>query len=169
MNPKLSRILDWSLYVGVAALAVMFVSRKLSGPDEGKPAAPLDLPIVDKPGARFRLEAYRGKPVLLEVFASWCGACRRAAPAMREAWERHGKENVAFVAISLDGTNEDLTALKKEWDIPYDVVLDDGGISKSYGIEVLPTFVLVDREGIVRHVSTGAPSASDVDGWIQDL
>lgn len=169
MNPKLSRVLDWSLYAGVAALALLFVTRKFSGPSEGKPAAAFDLPVVDKPGERFRLAEHRGKPVLVEVFASWCGACKRAAPALRQAWERHGKENVAFVAISIDGTSEELTAIKREWGIPYEVVLDDGSISKKYGIEVLPTFVLVDSEGVVRHVATGAPSGSDIDEWIREL
>lgn len=168
MKLPFSRILDVLLYAGVAALAILFVSRKLSGPDEGKPAALFDLPLVDSP-TRFRLAEHRGKPVLVEVFASWCGACRRAAPALREAWQRHGSGSVAFVGVSVDADASSAARVKREWGIPYDVAVDDGSMSKAYGIEVLPTFVLIDGEGIVRHVSTGAPSASEIDRWLREL
>lgn len=166
MKRPLSRILDWLFYVAIAAVAMVVVSRKLSGPDEGKPAALFDLPVAGQPGARFRLAEHRGKPILLEVFASWCGACRRAAPALREAWERHGKDRVSFVAVSVDTDPAEVARVQRDWDIPYDVLIDDGSLAKNYGIEVLPTFVLIDSEGIVRHVSTGAPSRSEVERWL---
>jgi cytochrome c biogenesis protein CcmG/thiol:disulfide interchange protein DsbE len=162
----LSRILDWSLYAGVAALGLLFVSRKFSGPSEGEPAMLFDLPVADRPGERFRLADQRGKPVLIEVFASWCGACERAAPSVREAWRRHGNGRVAFVGVSLDGSREDAARIKRDWDIPYEVTVDDGSVKKHYEIEALPTFVLVDGKGVVRHVSTGAPSSSDLDRWL---
>jgi len=166
---SLSRALDVLLYVAVAALGLLFLSRKMSGPPEGKLAAPFDLPIADRPGSRFLLEEQRGKPVLVEVFASWCGACRRAAPTMRDAFTKHRAAGVTFVGVSLDSDLETASRVKREWDIPYDVALDDAGMAKSYGIEVLPTFVVIDRDGIVRHVSTGAPSRSEVDRWLSEL
>jgi hypothetical protein len=85
---------------------------------------------------------------------------------VREAWEKHGNGRVAFVGISLDGNSAEAARLKREWDIPYDVAVDDGTMSKNYEIEVLPTFVLVDAQGVVRHVSTGTPTSSDLDRWL---
>ena len=76
-----SHWIDVFVYGALALLAVLFVSRKLSGPSEGGQAAPFDLPLVGgAEGARFRLADKRGQPVLIEVFAAWCGACRRSAP-----------------------------------------------------------------------------------------
>lgn len=165
----LSRLLDFSLYGAIAVLVVLFVSRKLSGPKQGQVAAAFDLPVVDRPGERFRLADHRGKPVVIEVFASWCGACRRAAPTLTEAFHRHGGADVAFVGVSVDSNPEAAAAAKREWGIPYDVTVDDGSMSRSYGIEVLPTFVVVGRDGTVHRVSTGTPSRSDLDKWLAQL
>jgi thiol-disulfide isomerase/thioredoxin len=107
--------------------------------------------------------------VLIEVFAAWCGACRRSAPALVEAWKDQAAKKVSFVGVSLDGTREDALRVKRDWGIPYDVVLDDGSVSKHYQIEVLPTFILVDKEGVVKHVATGVQSRSDIARWIADL
>lgn len=169
MKLRLSNVLDWTLYASVAALLVLFISRKLSGPDEGELAAPFELPRADRPHEPFRLVDQRGKPVLIEILASWCGACRNAAPELREAWNKLGSERVTFVAISLDDDPRVAANLKRDWDIPYDVLVDDGKLAKSYQIEVLPTFVLVDAEGVVRHVSTGVPSSSEIERWVERL
>lgn len=169
MKRTLSRLLDFGLYAAIAVVAYGFLSRKFSGPKEGAVAAAIDLPLAGATTERFRLDEHRGKPVLIEVFASWCSACRRASPALSEAFQRHATSGVTFVGVSVDGSPEDALRVKGDWNIPYDVAIDDGRVSKAYGIEVLPTFVLVNREGRVQRVSTGAPSASDVDRWLKEL
>jgi len=166
---SLSRAFDWVLYAALAGTALVFVSRKMSGPDEGEQAAHFDLPVVGESGARFRLDEHRGKAVLVEVFAGWCGACRRAAPAVADAWKKHGRDRVHFLGVSVDGSAEEALRVKREWQIPYDVAVDDGTLSKSYRIEALPTFVLIGRDGLVQRVSTGAPSRSELEGWLTDL
>lgn len=169
MKRTLSRLLDFGLYAAIAVVAYGFLARKFSGPKEGAVAAAIDLPLAGDTKARFRLDDHRGKPVLIEVFASWCSACRRASPTLSEAFSRHGGKGVTFVGVSVDSSPEDAFRVKGDWNIPYDVVIDDGRVSKAYGIEVLPTFVLVNREGRVQRVSTGAPSAGDVDRWLKEL
>lgn len=169
MKPWLSRLIDYALYAALAVVAVKFVARKFSGPAEGKPAASFELPIVNRPGEQFRLQDHAGKPVLMEVFASWCGACRRSAPALVESFERHHKQGVQFVGVSLDSSQEDAARVKSDWSIPYDIALDDGRVAKNYGIEVLPTFVLIGKDGTVRRVSTGSVSSSEIDRWLGEL
>jgi len=167
---KLPRIhwLDACIWGALIVLAVMFVSRKFSGPREGVQAAPFDLPVVgDAEGKRFRLEDQRGKPVLIEVFAGWCGACKRSSPALAEAYAQH--KGVSFVGVSMDGSASDALRVKKDWGIPYDVAVDDGSVAKRYDIEVLPTFILVGKDGVVRRVSTGVASRGEVTGWLGEL
>jgi thiol-disulfide isomerase/thioredoxin len=169
---KLARTqwIDVCVYGALAAMAVMFALRKFSGPSEGVKAAHFDLPLVGASvGERFRLESKLGKPVLIEVFAGWCGACRRSAPALVEAWKEHEGKDVSFVGVSVDGTPAEALRVKREWGIPYDVVHDDGSVSKRYEIEVLPTFILVGKDGVVRKVATGAQSQSDVAKWLNEL
>jgi cytochrome c biogenesis protein CcmG, thiol:disulfide interchange protein DsbE len=169
VKPWQSRAIDYALYVLLAVVAVKFVSRKLSGPSEGAAAASFELPLVNRPGEHFRLQDHAGKPVLMEVFASWCGACRRSAPALVESFRRHHGSGVEFVGVSVDSSSDDALRVKSDWSIPYDVALDDGRVSKSYGIEVLPTFVLIGKDGKVRHVSTGSASPADIDRWLGEL
>lgn len=168
MKASLSRLLDFALYGVLALMLVKFVSRKFSGPREGTPAAVIDLPLIGESNARFRLEEHRGKPVLLEVFASWCGTCQRTAPELRRAWDRH-RGTVDFLAVGVNMSSEDAARVKSDWGIPYDVALDDGHVAARYGIEVLPTFVLIGRDGRVEHVSTGSASSSDIDRWLEKL
>jgi len=169
VKAKLSRLLDIALYATVAVLLVSLVSRKLSGPRTGGVAAAFDLPVVGATGGRFRLEEQRGKAVLVEVFASWCGACQRAAPTLSEVYQRHHGKNVVFLGVSVDGSPEEAARAKSEWRIPYQVALDDGRMSKDYKIEVLPTLVLIDGSGQIRRVSTGVPSSSTLDDWLTEL
>lgn len=165
----LSRVVDFGLYAAIAVMLYTLVSRKLSGPKVGTQAAAIDLPTVGPNPGRFRLQDHRGKPVLIEVFASWCSACRHSAPTLVEAWRKRRGQGVTFVGVSVDSNPDDAARAKTEWQLPYDVALDDGHTMKAYGIEVLPTLVLVDRDGRVHHVSTGAPSSSQLDGWLSEL
>ncbi|MFZ5897195.1 MAG: TlpA family protein disulfide reductase [Myxococcota bacterium] len=169
MKHWLSRLIDYALYAAIAVVALKFVSRKFSGPSEGARAAAFELPIVNRPGEQFRLQDHAGKPVLMEVFASWCGACRRSAPAVAESFQRHHQRGVQFVGVSVDSSRDEALRVKSDWSLPYDVALDDGRVAKGYGIEVLPTFVLIGKDGTVRHVATGAVSPSDIDRWLSEL
>ena len=170
MKRFLSHLIDVALYGAIAFALYSFVSRKLSGPSRGGAAALFDLPVVGaSDSTRFRLADHRGKPVLIEVFAGWCSACRSSAPALVEAFKKHGRRGTTFVGVSMDNTAADALRVKRAWGLPYDVVLDDGRLSKDYKIEVLPTFVLVGADGTVRRVSTGAPSSAEIDRWLTEL
>lgn len=170
MKRILSRLFDFALYGAIAFALYSFVSRKMSGPSRGVQAATFDLPVVGGPApARFNLAEHRGKPVLIEVFASWCPACRNSSPAVIEAFHKHRARGATFVGVSMDSSEADAARVKRDWGIPYDVVRDDGRISKDYKIEVLPTFVVVGADGTVRHVSIGSPSGADLDRWLTEL
>jgi thiol-disulfide isomerase/thioredoxin len=164
---KLSKVLDYAIWAALAGVFVLIISRRSSGPDAGTTAAPIELPLLSK-GGRFSLAEERGKPVLLEVFASWCGACRRAAPAFADAYRDHG-DRVRFVGIMVDDDPGVARQVVDAWEIPYDVALDTGGVARAYNVELLPTVVLIDGDGLVRRVFTGAPSRSQLENWLTEL
>lgn len=169
MKRVLSRVIDYSLYAVIAFLLFRFASRKFSGPKRGAPAAAIDLPSVESGAPRFTLAAHSGRPVLVEFFASWCTACRHSAPKLVQAWNTHRERGVTFVGVTLDSNIEDARRAKRDWGIPYDVAIDDGSVAKAYSVELLPTLVLIDKEGRVARVSTGAPSKSELDSWLNEL
>lgn len=165
---KLSKAVDWAMYAGVAGLFGVLVTRGGSGPSEGVAAKPFELPLASGAGA-FKLDDHRGKPVLVEVFASWCGACEHAAPMVDEVYKEAQQNGVVFVGVSVDSDAAAARRAAQSWPISYPVVVDDGQVQRGYGVSLLPTFVLIDRDGTVKRVSTGVPSRRTLSRWLSDL
>jgi cytochrome c biogenesis protein CcmG/thiol:disulfide interchange protein DsbE len=113
---KVSRLIDYAIWAGLLGAVVFVVMRRNSGPETGRPAAAFDLPLVGSEG-RFNLAEHRGKPVLIEVFASWCGACRRSAPTLADAFQDH-RTKVKFVGVLVDDDPEQAAQVKDGWGSP---------------------------------------------------
>lgn len=165
---KLSKAADWAMYVGIAGLFGVLVTRGNSGPREGSSAKSFQLPLADGNGV-FKLDDQRGKPVLMEVFASWCGACEHAAPMVDEVYRDAAKSGVVFVGVSVDGDAAAARRVQQNWPIDYPVVVDDGRVQKAYGVSLLPTFVLIDKDGTVKRVSSGVPARRTLSRWLAEL
>jgi thiol-disulfide isomerase/thioredoxin len=162
-----AKLLDWIIWAAIAGAVIVMIRRRSSGPAEGTAAPPIDLPLVGT-NDRFELAKERGKPVVMEVFASWCGSCRRAAPVLAEAYRAHSRADVKFLAVSVDDSLAAAARAKTHWGIPYDVALDDGSVSRGYKVSLLPTVVVIGRDGVVRHTTTGVPSSDELERWIAE-
>ena len=155
------------LLYGLAAMALLSLFKP-TGPNLGSRAADLELPLVAAaPGDErtVSLGDPRDKPLLIEVFASWCGTCRRSAPAVARAHETHGSY-LDFLGVSVDRDPGAAERVKQDWQIPYPVAHDrTGSFARAYEVSVLPTFILLDQRGHVRKVSSGAPSRGQLARW----
>ncbi len=165
---KLSKAVDWAMYAGIAGLFGVLVTRGASGPHEGATAKPFQLPLANGSGV-FRLDEQRGKPVLMEVFASWCGACEHAAPMVDEVYRDAEKSGVVFVGVSVDSDARAARRVQESWPIAYPVAVDDGSVQRAYGVSLLPTFVLIDKDGMIKRVSAGVPSRRTLSRWLAEL
>jgi thiol-disulfide isomerase/thioredoxin len=163
------RYARYVLYVLAGAL-LLWLFRSRGGPELGANAPHIDLPLVGEGhGARINSGAAPGKPKLIEVFASWCGSCRRAAPLLSAAHATY-KEEVDFLGVSVDASDTAAGQVKHTWQIPYPVAHDDrGAFAQSYRIRVLPTFVLIDKNGRIQQVTSGMPSRKRLDEWLTSL
>ncbi len=158
---RLLRYAGWGLFLVVLVLAAQ---PRESGPTPGAPAADFTLPRVGEAGT-FRLADASGKPLLIEVFASWCSACRRANQALGRI--RGMSELVPTVAVSVDADPNAAKRAQENWPVRAPVLHDEAGeFSRLYGIEVLPTFILLDHAGRVAEVHVGEPSQEDFERWI---
>jgi thiol-disulfide isomerase/thioredoxin len=162
------RLSDWFIYALIAGLLGMVILRSTHGPKEGTPAQAFSLQLVGDEG-KFRLAEQRGKPVLMEVFASWCGACESAAPMLEDVHREAAQKGVVLVGVSIDQDPDAARDVKRSWRIPYPVALDDGSVKRGYGVSLVPTFVLIDRDGIIRRVSSGVPSRRTLSRWLTEL
>jgi cytochrome c biogenesis protein CcmG/thiol:disulfide interchange protein DsbE len=169
VSERVRQWLRYALWFAVAASVAWFLSRRSSGPSVGVQAPDFDLPLVASPGQRFQLGAARGMPVVIEAFTSWCSACERAAPRLAEAAKAQRQRDVRFVGVSLDESEAAAHRAKVEWNMPYQVALDDGSFGRSFSIKLLPTLIVIDSEGRVRHVASGRIDRDELEEQLSAL
>jgi len=122
-----------------------------------------DFSMEDGKGNRISLSDFRGKPVILNFWASWCGPCKSEMPAFEEAWENHGEE-IHFMMVNLtDGGQEtreaaDTFLQKNGYGFPvyYDVFMEGAA---AYRVLSIPATYLIDADGYVVAQGRGALEA----------
>lgn len=169
------RDIPW-VWVGVVVVMLVAALRSLLAPAPehplvGTPVAELSLPVADDSGDRMRLEDLRGQVVLLEFWATWCGACRASTPAFNALSERYADRGLLVLGINTDAKEAPMAAAgHRTFAARYPTVFDPEHRAQiAFSVDSLPTLVLIDREGIVRRVSVGVPEERRWAGWINDL
>ena len=108
-------------------------------------------------GSDFDWKSYRGKYVLIDFWASWCGPCRAEIPNMKAQQKRYSTDDFAIVGINLDQTLDDCQKYVEREELPWVNLMSqdaqqrgwDNPMAVYYGISGIPTAILVDREGRV--------------------
>lgn len=102
-------------------------------------------------GSKFELMKHRDKVVLLNVWATWCGPCRYEIPELQEIHERYAPRGFEVIGVSVDESGvEAVREFVNENEMRYPVALDpEGKIANLLQTSVLPTTVLIDRNGTV--------------------
>lgn len=120
-------------------------------------------------GQAVSLEKFRGKPLVINFFAHWCGPCKRESPALVKLAEKYHGE-VAMLSISRDSTRAGVRKFVNEYGLTWPVVWDDGnGISDSYSVVVQPYTYVIDADGRVAMKIVGEVTAPQVGGILDQL
>jgi peroxiredoxin len=130
-------------------------------PSLGTAAPALSARTLD--GAPAALAALRGRPVLLNVWATWCEPCRQELSELATLHQRlDGRATIVAVSVDRERTGDQVRAFVAKRTLPFTVWLDpDDTASRALGVAALPATVLVDRSGVVRWRSDGAVRADD--------
>jgi cytochrome c biogenesis protein CcmG/thiol:disulfide interchange protein DsbE len=114
-------------------------------------------------GENFSLENFKGRPVVLNFWASWCVACREEAVELEKFWQKHNKE-VAVVGIAIQDDKESAKKFAGYFGKTYIIGLDeDGKAAIDYGVSGVPETFFIDRSGIIRHKEIGPVTVKSMD------
>lgn len=144
--------------VALVALAVVPRLVPSVGRMVGKPAPDANLTVAANGvvGSKMRLADLKGRPVLLDFWASWCGPCGLVAPIVDRAAKRYESKGLVVMGVNIDDAPGTIRAYASAKGLHYPMVIDtDRQASSRYGVSQLPTLVLIDREGNVRAFMTG--------------
>lgn len=123
-------------------------------PGVGHPAP--DFSLTTTSGETFKLSDLRGKPVVLNFWATWCPPCRAELPEMQAASQRLAGQ-VAIVGVDQAEAPADVQAFAEKLGITYPIPLDkNADASRLYAVRSLPTTFFIDRSGTIRQIQIGA-------------
>jgi len=109
---------------------------------------------VDQSGAKHSLEEYKGRSLILHLWASWCPPCQEEMDTMSRWVEQHPE--VLFVPVSLDHSINKAAEFLSDRGIRFSVLLSDEVQARKIGAISLPTTMVIDAEGVVRQLHRGA-------------
>jgi cytochrome c biogenesis protein CcmG, thiol:disulfide interchange protein DsbE len=158
------------LYICLAFFVVSLSACSKTGSDSSGQS----FSLADTEGQTFSLGDYRGKVVVLEFFTTWCEPCRISAPLLQDFSVRYKDRGVAIIAVSLDEGSDvraKLKTFRERYKISYRIVLGNADLKRHYNAYVLPTTIVIDRNGIIarRHHGISRDYANMLAGDLEQL
>lgn len=152
-----------NLIIGVVVVALFAVllgglltpnqpDNKSTAQLEGKAAPVFDLALLG--GGRITLEQFKGKPVVLNFFASWCVPCKDEAPMFSQAAVEYSPKGVIFLGIAYNDKEDKAKEFASQFDLGFPIMMDDssdkGRTSVKYALFGVPETFFIDKNGIIQ-------------------
>lgn len=113
-------------------------------------------------GAEVELAGLRGKPVLLNFWATWCGPCKAEMPELQRLHERAG-DRIHVLGVNLDETAKEIEPFYNDLKLTFPTVIDKGKkVANGYRLLGVPASIVIDKDGVVQDIRFG-PYADDAD------
>ena len=155
-----ARVAGWALVLAIAAVMVVDLvgigsdCDALRPPRLGQKAFDFTLPTIDARGAVSEtwtsLESLRGKPIVIDFWATWCHPCRQTMPVLASAVARR-RDDAVLLSVCTDGNDRPREARRLVDELAPGALLvaDEGDVADEYGVSTIPHVVVVDRAGRV--------------------
>lgn len=172
-------LLSLTIIIGGCVLLYQTLADKVSldeqmqsSGDATQKTAP-DFTVVDEDGIEHKLSDYRGKPVIVNFWASWCGPCKAEMPHFQTAWETYGEE-VQFMMVNMStgfgDTREKSSKFLSDGNFTFPVFYDDNSEAAiGYGLSGVPMTLFVDADGYIHNIARGMLTQERLERGIEAL
>jgi peroxiredoxin len=118
-------------------------------------AAP-DFTLRTMNGPNMRLQEQRGRVVMVNFWATWCGPCRQEMPQLNRLYEKYHAAGFVLLGVNVDDDQRKAAEVAGKLGVTFPVLLDsDKLVSKLYDLSTMPSTIIIDRDGKVRYVHRG--------------
>ena len=135
----------------------------IESPLVGKPAPDFNLELLGSGGKKFHLADQKGKVIVLDFLATWCGPCLQTMPLVEKVVHEFDDQGVQLIAVNLEEPAKAITAMLERHKLQLTVAMDiDGVAATKYQANAIPQTVIIDREGkVARLFVGGGPKLAD--------
>ena len=135
----------------------------------GQPAPLFSLTDID--GNPVSLQSLRGKVVVLDLFATWCGPCRTQMGELKEVYGHYNASEVVILSIDVDRseTQSQVRTFRSDYGAQWAFCTDTDSVGAKYGAQYIPTLAIIDPAGNLSHLGSGVEQASDLIARIDPL
>jgi peroxiredoxin len=143
----------------IVAALVLLIGLAASGAALSKAAATRPAPdftLKSLSGENVRLSELRGNVVMINFWASWCGPCRQEMPLLEALYQRYSGLGFELLGVNVEQDVDDAKRWLADRPVSFPVLLDpENALTKMYQVKAMPSTILVDRDGNVRHLHKG--------------
>lgn len=156
--------------VVISIITLALIAGCTSREQEGATAVAPDFTLQDISGKKVRLADLKGRVVMLEFWATWCPPCRAEVPAIERLHTQYGGKGLTVLAIALDeGGWDGVRSFVADRKISYTVLQGTEDVSTKYMVRLIPSTVLIDKEGNIRKRYMGGGSNEALEQEIKAL
>lgn len=122
-----------------------------------KPMDPIEFELQSLRGAPVKLSSLKGKVVVLNLWATWCGPCRAEMPSMQRMYDRLKGDGLEILAVNLMEDKPRVQSFAQELKLTFPILLDSSGrVGREYDARAIPTTYVLDRRGLIFARAVGA-------------
>lgn len=152
--------------INIIAVGLLVVAHLLSPAHAAKNEAvgtqAPDFTLKSNQGDNVRLAEQRGQVVMLNFWASWCAPCRKEMPLLDELYQRYESAGFMLYGVNVEPDSAAGDELIKDLGVTLPVLYDtESRVSQAYGIDAMPTTIVIDRDGVIRYVNRGYRSGDE--------
>jgi thiol-disulfide isomerase/thioredoxin len=141
-----------TLLFALAAMLLTVSGARALSPGDAPPA--IDMP--DQTGAKVDLAALKGKVVIVDFWASWCGPCKKEMPVLETLHAKYASQGLVIVGVNIDSSPKKMNKFLKNTPVRFRIVHDRKlVVANRYEPETMPTSYFIGRDGTLRYIHGG--------------